>query len=81
MILSFPDPPCFLISSTFREWNIPFIYAPKTLLIYFVMISFLSLASNPGFRLEIDLKLLAEKDVLDSYFPLSIPGSTLSSVK
>lgn len=51
----------FLISNTFMEWKVPFIYALKSLLIYFVMISFLSLTSNPDFRLEIDLKLLADK--------------------
>lgn len=50
----------FLINSTFRDWNVAFAFTLVILLIYFVMISVLSLASNPDFRLKIDLKLLAK---------------------
>jgi len=52
---------CFLINCRFRDWNAAFAFTLVISLIYFVMISVLSLASNPDFRLKIGLKLLAEK--------------------
>lgn len=52
---------CFLINSTFRDWNVAFAFKLAILLIYFVMISVLSLSFNPDFRLKTHLLLLAEK--------------------